>query len=268
MNGYFLEKFDKQIKALNVINSTILNKIPLDSWAFGGGTALSLFHFNHRLSFDIDIFVNDPQYFAFLSPKFYIDEHDSFSPNYLQQAHHISLKTIDGIKVDFLLSPDLTDDGKEIKNISDTKCYVHSTDEIIAKKIKYRNNDNIARDIFDIAFAVKNDNKLLKKLCLNKAIEFTELMSLKHNLVNKFDEKKYKQEIKKVIYQDRYKDIAFYGNEIIIKSIERFEKIFSKQWDRDVSHQSIDEKHSEVFDNQIVEEYLKDYKTQTEDLSL
>jgi hypothetical protein len=37
-------------------------------WTFGGGTVLMLCH-RHRLSKDIDIFVPDPQYLGFVSPR-------------------------------------------------------------------------------------------------------------------------------------------------------------------------------------------------------
>jgi hypothetical protein len=41
---------------------------PVPDWVLGGGTALML-HANHRLSRDIDAFINDPQYLALLSPE-------------------------------------------------------------------------------------------------------------------------------------------------------------------------------------------------------
>ena len=37
-------------------------------WTFGGGTVLML-RYRHRLSKDIDIFVPDPQYLGFVSPR-------------------------------------------------------------------------------------------------------------------------------------------------------------------------------------------------------
>ena len=37
-------------------------------WVLGGGTALML-HANHRLSKDIDAFIDDPQYLGIMSPK-------------------------------------------------------------------------------------------------------------------------------------------------------------------------------------------------------
>ena len=37
-------------------------------WTFGGGTVLML-RYQHRMSKDIDIFVPDPQYLGFLTPR-------------------------------------------------------------------------------------------------------------------------------------------------------------------------------------------------------
>ena len=37
-------------------------------WVLGGGTALML-HADHRLSKDIDAFIDDPQYLGIMSPK-------------------------------------------------------------------------------------------------------------------------------------------------------------------------------------------------------
>lgn len=78
MNGY-LNNFKPQIEALiqvyDELISDIDSKLPVDDWwLFGGGTALAIFHFNHRKSFDIDIFVTEAQAFDYLDPKWYIDE--------------------------------------------------------------------------------------------------------------------------------------------------------------------------------------------------
>ncbi|WP_245464080.1 nucleotidyl transferase AbiEii/AbiGii toxin family protein [Rhizobium sp. NXC24] len=40
----------------------------IDSWTFGGGTALML-QIDHRESFDVDIFVQDPQLLPYLNPQ-------------------------------------------------------------------------------------------------------------------------------------------------------------------------------------------------------
>lgn len=56
--------FDQAASIINQANSSF--KL-LDSWTFGGGTALML-QINHRESFDIDIFVDDPQVLPYLNP--------------------------------------------------------------------------------------------------------------------------------------------------------------------------------------------------------
>ncbi|HYW63031.1 MAG TPA: nucleotidyl transferase AbiEii/AbiGii toxin family protein [Bradyrhizobium sp.] len=40
----------------------------MPEWVLGGGTALMILA-DHRLSRDIDIFIDDPQYLALLSPE-------------------------------------------------------------------------------------------------------------------------------------------------------------------------------------------------------
>ncbi len=55
MNGY-LKNFEIQIKTLKSVYYELIADIEEKStlkrwWVFGGGTALSIFHFNHRKSF-------------------------------------------------------------------------------------------------------------------------------------------------------------------------------------------------------------------------
>ena len=183
LSGY-LVNFDKQIEAFNSIYDEVLYKIPKDSWSLGGGTALSIFYFQNRLSFDIDIFINDPQYFSFLSPKWYIDESDIFNNSYQELANHIKLTTKKSIKIDFLLSPPLTKENLKLKTLPniDFDFFVDSVDEIIAKKIKYRKEDNLARDIFDIAISLKKDSTLLSRL-YNQDIILLEDIILWQNII-------------------------------------------------------------------------------------
>lgn len=37
----------------------ILEDYGIEGWSFGGGTALSCYYYNHRMSYDIDIFTED-----------------------------------------------------------------------------------------------------------------------------------------------------------------------------------------------------------------
>lgn len=162
MSGY-LNNFEQQISTLNSVYYELLAPIEKQStlknwWIFGGGTALAMFHFNHRKSFDIDIFITESQLFDFLNPKWYIDETNLFDSNEYRFDginHHVQLKTKDDIKVDFLLNESIINNPIENKIIDlDYKLFYESIEDIVAKKIKYRKQDNLTRDIFDIAVAI------------------------------------------------------------------------------------------------------------------
>ncbi|WP_419764864.1 MAG: nucleotidyl transferase AbiEii/AbiGii toxin family protein [Arcobacter sp.] len=197
MNGY-LNNFEQQINTLNSVYYELLAPIEKQSsiknwWVFGGGTALAMFHFNHRKSFDIDIFITESQLFDFLNPKWYIDETKIFDNNEYRfdgMTHHIQLKTKDDIKVDFLLNESII--NKPIKNTildMDYELFYESIEDIIAKKIKYRKQDNLTRDIFDIAMAISFDKSIIERLIFSRFIIFDDLEVLNRSL-NKLDEKK------------------------------------------------------------------------------
>jgi Nucleotidyl transferase AbiEii toxin, Type IV TA system len=73
-------------RALILIDSVREIGISVDDWTFGVGTVLMRRH-RHRFSKDIDIFINDPQFLGYLTPRLsptaesltaqYIEDHDS-----------------------------------------------------------------------------------------------------------------------------------------------------------------------------------------------
>ena len=205
MNGY-LNNFEQQINTLNRVYYEILVPIEKQStlknwWVFGGGTALAMFHFNHRKSFDIDIFITESQLFDFLNPKWYIDETELFDSNEYRfdgMNHHIQLKTKEEIKVDFLLNEAII--NRPIKNEIlplEYELFYESIEDIIAKKIKYRKQDNLTRDIFDIAMAVSFDTSMIEKLIVSRFITFDDLEILNTSL-NTLNEKRYILELEKI----------------------------------------------------------------------
>ena len=54
--------------AYSLIRQVNSEQIIINSWSFGGGTAMML-QIDHRESDDIDIFLPDAQFLAFLDPK-------------------------------------------------------------------------------------------------------------------------------------------------------------------------------------------------------
>jgi Nucleotidyl transferase AbiEii toxin, Type IV TA system len=125
-------------------------------WVLGGGTALML-HAGHRVSKDIDIFIQDPQYLPFLSPR--LGGEDIWNCDTFEEAtQHLKLIFPEG-EIDFIAaaaitnvrsetkSVDMTDIGRQGSHIVDVEHPV----EIALKKLIYRGRMLKVRDVFDIA---------------------------------------------------------------------------------------------------------------------
>lgn len=56
------------MQAFSLIDAVAKDGVELPRWSLGGGTVL-MFHYAHRLSKDIDIFVPDPQFLGFINPR-------------------------------------------------------------------------------------------------------------------------------------------------------------------------------------------------------
>lgn len=221
-NILFIKKhYLEQIKALNLFyKDTSVLSIPTQKIKFGGGTALAIYYFQHRLSFDIDLFVSDGQYLDFLRPKLWIDESEHFNPNeYIDQYNHISLTTSNDIKVDILSDINSTngfiDDTKEIFPFD---IYIESVEDILAKKITFRKNDNKARDIFDIATAISKDKNIIKNMLNTNKVTRDDILMLENSIKN-LNLKKYNIEIDIVEPFEEYKDIAVDAQKIILENI-------------------------------------------------
>ena len=123
-------------------------------WTFGGGTVLMLRH-RHRLSKDIDIFVPDPQYLGFVSPRL-SDVAEEISHNYVEGAGFTKLLLATG-EIDFVASPNLTQVPYEIWELLGRRIRVETSAEIVAKKLWHRGNSATARDLFDLALVIERE---------------------------------------------------------------------------------------------------------------
>ena len=64
-----------------------------------------MYYFQHRLSFNIDLFLSEQQYLSFFSPKLWIDDFDSFNDSeYIDKYNHIGVVTTTEIKLDILFT--------------------------------------------------------------------------------------------------------------------------------------------------------------------
>ena len=128
-------------------------------WTLGGGTVL-MFRYRHRLSKDIDIFVPDPQYLGFVTPRL-SDTAADLTEDYTEQSGMFVKLQFEEGEVDFVSAPNLLDDAWEIWDIQGRAVKVETAAEIIAKKMYHRGDRVTARDLFDLALVIEREPQQL-----------------------------------------------------------------------------------------------------------
>lgn len=141
-------------RALEIIDAAKGSGERLEDWSFGGGTVL-MRRFRHRISKDVDIFVPDPQYLGYLSPRLN-DKADELTSRHLETAISVKLFFAEG-EIDFIASAPMTDTPYAIERIQGRKIRVETTLEILAKKVWHRGREFTARDVFDFAHVARHD---------------------------------------------------------------------------------------------------------------
>lgn len=127
-------------------------------WTFGGGTVLML-RYRHRLSRDVDIFVPDPQYLGYVTPRL-SDVAGSITEDYVEAAGYVKLILPAG-EIDFVAAPNLTNHPFEEIKLQGRKVRVETATEIIAKKMWHRGDRVAARDLFDLALVIERESTQL-----------------------------------------------------------------------------------------------------------
>lgn len=141
-------------RALVLIDSVAASGAALADWSFGGGTVLMRRH-HHRFSKDIDIFVPDPQYLAYLTPRLN-EAAESLTADYVEEAESLKLRFPEG-EIDFVASAPLTEKPTVSEWMFDREVQVQTSTEIVAKKLWHRGDQIKARDIFDIAMVSERE---------------------------------------------------------------------------------------------------------------
>ena len=159
-------------------------------WTLGGGTVL-MFRYQHRLSKDIDIFVPDPQYLSFVTPRL-SDVAAAISDQYVEdQSSYVKLIRPEG-EIDFVASPNLTDSPFEMWHIDDHYIRVETAAEIVAKKLWHRGDRATARDLFDLSLVIEREPEALIKaatfLLKNADVFINQITSRKTVLERQFAE--------------------------------------------------------------------------------
>ena len=130
-------------------------------WTWGGGTVLMLRH-QHRLSWDINIFLDDVQYLTHLSPRLNDAVGETVS-RYTEQANHLAC-FVEGVgEIDYLTAQSVIDMKPERMDVEGHgPLQVMSDREILAQKIQYRGTRFTGRDLFDFGTITALRPELLK----------------------------------------------------------------------------------------------------------
>ena len=141
-------------RALEIIDAVAASRTRFDDWSFGGGTVL-MRRFRHRVSKDVDIFVPDPQYLGYVSPRLN-DKAEELTQKYLETEMSVKLYFPEG-EIDFIASAAVTKDAATVERVLGRSVHVETTAEIVAKKVLYRGRAFTARDLFDLALVATRD---------------------------------------------------------------------------------------------------------------
>jgi hypothetical protein len=139
---------------------------PVPYWVLGGGTALMI-QTGHRLSKDIDAFINDPQYLTCLSPRLG-GEAVWACDAYSEASNHLKLVYPEG-EIDFIVAASITGetpirvpvDMNDVRPGVSQVVEVEHPVEIALKKLHYRGSLLKVRDVFDIAVVDSRFSDLL-----------------------------------------------------------------------------------------------------------
>jgi hypothetical protein len=134
----------------------LLAAIPGDPiWSLGGGTRLALLY-DHRNSYDVDLFVADAQIIPYLSPRLNDAAAALVGDSYEEDSASLKLSLAAG-DIGVIVAPILTDPGVTPAEILGRTVPAQTAEEILAKKIQYRGHAFTHRDAFDLAMLLERD---------------------------------------------------------------------------------------------------------------
>ena len=134
---------------------------PVHEWTFGGGTVLMRRH-RHRLSKDIDIFIDNPEFLGYLTPRLN-DVAESLTTSYVEDTEFLKFAFPEG-EIDFVVAAPLSQHPAILETVLGRPFLVETSTEIIAKKIWHWGAQFTARDIFDLAMVSEWEPDALKEI--------------------------------------------------------------------------------------------------------
>lgn len=117
-------------------------------WTWGGGTAIAV-RIDHRVSFDIDIFLTDTAALQHLYPR-NNDVVKAITNKWQQPGNYLKLERKEG-EIDFIVSQQFTEPGFTPWPHGERNLPLETLAEVAAKKLHWRGSKAVARDVYDMA---------------------------------------------------------------------------------------------------------------------
>lgn len=140
--------------AMTLLDEVAAKGTCIPQWSLGGGTVL-MFHYQHRISKDIDIFITAPQFLGYINPRLG-GPAESLTTEYKEAANFMKLYMEEG-EIDFVVTTPLTDDPYTRNEVLGRSILLETPTEIVAKKMWHRGDTVTARDLFDLALVVEHE---------------------------------------------------------------------------------------------------------------
>ncbi|MGC2777851.1 MAG: nucleotidyl transferase AbiEii/AbiGii toxin family protein [Bradyrhizobium sp.] len=137
-------------------------------WTFGGGTALAQ-SLDHRISYDVDIFLDSSAALKRLAPNLN-PVTKSICDAWQWPGKYLKLVLRDVGEIDFLNAPTYTDDPTYQLSFGERSIPAERPAEIATKKLVYRASTYTARDTFDLAAIYLYDRPALGEIAQSPAI--------------------------------------------------------------------------------------------------
>lgn len=138
-------------KAYSLFDSVAADGFTIPRWSLGGGTVL-MFHYAHRKSKDIDIFIPDPQFLGYINPRTG-GRGEDITSDYKDAAEYVKLFLPEG-EIDFVASSTLTKNPFEEHEVLGRNILLETPIEIVAKKLWHRGDMATPRDLLDLAIVI------------------------------------------------------------------------------------------------------------------
>jgi hypothetical protein len=180
------------------------------SWTFGGGTALAQI-MGHRISYDVDIFLDSSTVLKNLAPNINSVTR-SLCDTWQWPGKYLKLIMRDVGEIDFLNAPSYIDNPTYQMKFGDRSIAAERSAEIATKKLVYRASTYTARDTFDLAAIYLYDRSVLGEIAQCPAIT-DHVVSSALNRLN-LAKHQYQSEMRKLINSTPR------GEEFIDKSCE------------------------------------------------